>query len=302
LSYSATDTSTSGSEPSLGNHLSTNEAQGWLFKILKYVPASGKIDHVGVFMLGLTIFTLFGPPVVALFTVYMDLHPWIFVLIDLVPSDILNMQVTKWVTSIVLYFSALLMISEFIRLIPMVLIALFLPGVENVASIRDLIQYQMQYKSFNNSMTLYDLLVRLKVINIHATGYVLNASFLFTVYGAVFTCVGLFGVMRWRAALPPFLYAIIVFATFTCMGLIHVTFGTGMNVHEVSNEALISWRAQFRGHKYLRRKFAPLKSIRFYIGFEGSIFYLMEKSLRTEYYVMLLDNTINLLMTFPAAV
>ncbi len=74
----------------------------------------------------------------------------------------------------------------------------------------------------------------------------------------------------------------------------------GLLVHENSNAALERWKGQIKPqYRVIRRKYRALQSVRFYQGVLDINFFLMDNSLKSEYYQSILDDTINLLVSIP---
>jgi hypothetical protein len=89
------------------------------------------------------------------------------------------------------------------------------------------------------------------------------------------------------------------------LSLIQLLLPFGINVHENSSSMLEQWRSEPYANvkdKYLQRKLRSLSSIRWYAGFTGVFdynFFLIQSTLKGDFYSVIFDTTIDLVLLFP---
>lgn len=154
--------------------------------------------------------------------------------------------------------------------------------------------------------SIYQTFVYLRIVE--ATIGDLEATLtLILIESGIWICAAsIFANLRLFSILPLGVFVMFPFFTIVTLGIAQQLLPALTNIHENSETALTKWMEQLRKNenvggdqRYLRRKFLPLRPIRFKAGFNGFTFFVLDKSTKTYFLGSVLDNAINLLMAIP---
>jgi hypothetical protein len=124
-------------------------------------------------------------------------------------------------------------------------------------------------------------------------------SFLLMQAGQFFIVIGLFSVLKLNKYLPP---AVIVTAALCCLSvavIVNLVLPCVINLHDESDAFLRRWKTAVAKDKYLKRKHAGLRPLRFTAGLPGVTFFAFDKSSQTDFMMGCIDQTINLMIGYP---
>jgi len=257
-------------------------------------------DWFTLSFLSTALFLRVVPAFATVLIVAFDLDPWGSTLENLLPSHLhQNLCVKtlhKILASVILFIAS----SEGCRIIPMIVIQMVMSLMAYLENIRLLVNYGRNCKSVQDAANLYMLYTELQVANNSALGYVAWQAFALNLVGTVLVLGLLFASVRLYGVLPLPVYLVIVYATVVTMVITYTLSPIAANVYDHSEEALVTWREQWGLNRILKRKFRAMRPYHFYGGVNGFRFYGYQQSFKRMYFSLIVDSTINLLMTFTA--
>lgn len=185
-------------------------------------------------------------------------------------------------------------------MIPMILVLFVLPVLAYLEGIQLMVAFHKKNNGMKNLLHLYKLYTYEQVLNNSSLRYASVEAFFLMVVGSILTCALNFATLKFYRIVPDSIYASIVVGNVVILFVICMILPFAINVYENSAEALNSWRSQLGPKsKYLNKKFRALRPFRFYAGINDANLFLYEKSVNAAYFAMILDFTINLLVSFP---
>jgi hypothetical protein len=124
-------------------------------------------------------------------------------------------------------------------------------------------------------------------------------SFLLMQAGQMFMVLSLFAVLKLNKYLP----LAVIFTAALCFVALAVIVNLLLpyvtNLHEGSDAFLRRWKTAVAKDKYLKRKHAGLRPLRFTAGLPGVTFFAFDKSSQTDFMMGCIDQTINLMIGYP---
>lgn len=264
------------------------------------MTSSNEIDWLGLAITGIVIIAPISQLAVPFGGMLGGFDPWKFILEDIVPPEIWEMWVTQIVYKIIATALLFIIMSETIRMFPMIILMVFLPVLTGIETIQMSMEYYQRCQSPKDFMNLHKIHTRHQIVNNNSMRYIPIEAFLLTACGAILACALNFAALKFYGRVPLGFYVLLVVGDAITLFAIAMILPFAIRLHENSSEALFLWKSQCGAKsKYLRRKFGALRSIRFYAGINGFNLFLYEKSVKVDYFAMIINNTINLLLSVP---
>jgi hypothetical protein len=272
---------------------------------------SGELDRMGIVMMVSVVFLCIIFPVVCIsayfslmYILHMGVIPWEILIKETLESYSVSVNSNL---QIVLYtFHTLFgttLVLESLRALPLLVILLVIPVQLYLRIIKLLEELQVASKNRRMVRELFFQFDQFRIINNASMPYTaLEVGFLFFA-GAVLSIVINFAAIRTYRVFPLYFYAALPSTSVVILLIIQLLLPFGINVHELSKSMLSKWTLEMSpGNPYNRRKLKSLRSIRWYAGCTGFFdcnFFLIQNSVKTGYYAVILDYTIDLVMLIP---
>jgi hypothetical protein len=255
-----------------------------------------KIDVIGICMTVFTLAFIVYPFILVGFLVIMNLDPYYFIINEIsILSDFLPLFIIATTFRCIASF---VMIIETCRLLPLMMILSIslmkmtlniLKAIETAHSIRP-----------HNRISAH---INLALVYTKIEPFAHITSFFVTSFGLFMSVLFNFGTCKMFPFLPFVLYIYFPSVSFLIFMVIHLLFPMVGNVNEYSSHLI--WTLQSNLHqerknmKFLRKKIASLRPTTIKAGILKFNVFKFEKSTKIKYYSLIVNNTINLMLTVP---
>jgi hypothetical protein len=279
--------------------------------------SSGEFDFIGVIMLVCIIFlcVIFPLAFTATFMIYLHVVHVGFLPWEIIIDECLESHGVSQYTSIVLIvfhtFFCLPIIAECSRALGIILIFFVSPVQLVLRSIKLVGDLQIRYKAlrcsgqryFHQIFHQYD---KLRIINNGAMPAAsLEISVLFLA-GVLLSIAANVGTIRMYHFLPWYIYVICPLFVIVVFLLIQLLLPQGIDIYENSQAMLGKWALEIDPRNIsMRRKLKSEVAIKWYAGCAGIYecnFFLVESSVKRNFYYVILDYTIMFIILLPTSV
>ncbi|XP_035700712.1 uncharacterized protein LOC118433155 [Folsomia candida] len=170
---------------------------------------------------------------------------------------------------------------------------------------RTLFSKDCHYKYTN---LVYIQYVRLQLIMISGQDEDAQSLFILMVLGAILSSLANFCTIRLlNVRLPILFYSVFPMASIAILIIAQQMLPVAVGVNEKASEALQKWIVGLNNGKlnsserrFLKIKLQALRSIRYHGGLNGFYFFVADKTIKREYFGVIVTTTLNLLLSFPA--
>jgi hypothetical protein len=265
------------------------------------------LDIFGVaFIIVITGVTL-SPLVTTILSKVSNITPYHYLINDMIPNSLLQYRFTRILVHILdaaIFFFAN---AEGSRILSAMVFFIMVPSTIGLDSIRLLDKlissksrrgiYAKQWP--DKLQLLHELYTRVEIMGRNISAQISTITFIAMVFGVCLNASLGFCALKMFSVLPILVH--LVFALVECFTF----FATGFLVshavknYEKSKAAVERWRALPKQNTWIRMKLKVLRPYGVSVGIWGYTFYVLKKSIKSMYFCIILDVTIDLLLFLP---
>jgi hypothetical protein len=261
----------------------------------------GKFDGAVIHVLVIFFFILAF--LLSFFGVLENIDPFYFRLEAIVPSDIKSILVFRILMILIRFLLVLAMLTELLRCMPLICIFLIIPASmgSNCVKLLNILQNQSKKRSKNNFLLISTLYKRQAIICNEFNTFVAPATFALMNLGFFESVLVICGIVKMYTIFPTSIYILLPILQLIIFLIIKFTLPYGINIFEHSRQMLHCWNDEAKDMTlYDRRTRKTIRSLRpsfFTAGINGFNLYILKKSLKHTYFMIILDNAITALVS-----
>jgi hypothetical protein len=273
-----------------------------------FLMPNGKIDFVScIIMLGQVGMTSLHP----LFTiagVALGTDPIHFLLIALTPSSIIQLPYVKVIITFgISGLLQFLLMAEGCRLATTLMVVCVIPSMFGIESLQYLNRFHLIKSKagvfgrprLERLHLLNQFYTRIEILGGRMIAEVPSMTFLLMVVGTGVSSSLNFMALKFFGIFPLVIYFMAVIMAVFVLIAVKSFVAITVSSHEELKDAICKWNKLPGRDKYLRKKFQLMRPPRVPAGVAGYTIYTLDKEIKSTYFRIILEVTIDILLCFP---